>query len=115
MHISWYVNEAYSANSGEVQWRMDWSLTPHDETEAIDAPTHTGQVDSGDINIPTTAKTVHHVTSLTISASNIADHDDILGAKLSRIALTAGNNPTAKPTIIGVHIEYTALDLGELT
>ena len=104
VHISWVVNEAFATNSGEVNWQIDWSLTPWDGTEAIDAPTHTGTVTSGDVNIPTTAYHIEH-TIMTIAAANVADLDT-LGVTLSRIALVGGTNPTAEPVIIAAHVEY---------
>jgi len=105
-HITWYCDENYAANSGEVQWEVQWSSVPHDESEAIDAPTHSGTVASGDIDIPTTAKHLAHSTTIAIAAGNIVS-DDVIGITLTRIGLAGGNNPTAKPTVIEAHIEYT--------
>lgn len=108
LHFSWYIDEAYATNSGEVQWQVDWALTPSDSTEAIDSPTHSGTLTTGDINIPATAKYLTQTNSLTINASNIST-DDILGIKLSRIAIDDGSNPTADPAVTGFHVEYTPL------
>ncbi len=107
LHVHWYCNETFAANSGEVQWQMAWSLCPADNTEAVDAPTHTGSVDSGDINIPANAKFMIDTETLIIAASNVSV-GDILGATFKRIALVGGNNPTAKPTVVALHLEYTA-------
>lgn len=112
IHISWYVDEAYSVSNAEVQWQLDWSATPHDSTEPIDAPTHGGTIQTGDINIPAMAKSIHHVTNMVIDAGNITDTHDLIGVKISRIALNGGSNPFAKPTVVGVHLEYTADKLG---
>ena len=114
IHIIWCINEAYATNSGEIQWQADWSACPYDSTEALDSPTHNGQIKSGDVNIPATAKFLT-VTSLTaIAAASIAD-DDIMGAKISRIAKDDGADPTADPCIVAVLIEFTKDKLGEAT
>ena len=112
INFDWYIDEAYATNSGEVKWQAAWAATPHDSTEAVDAPTHTGTADTGDINIPATAKYLTE-DSVTISGASLSAEDQI-GITLSRIALTDGNNPSSgKPTIVDVHIEYTADKLGE--
>ena len=105
VHITWAINEAYATANGEIQWQVDWSLVPHDKTETLTAPTHTGTLTSGDIDIPATAYAVDHVV-FTIPAANVADLDT-LGVTFSRIALVGGVNPTAEPTIIAAHLEYT--------
>jgi hypothetical protein len=112
--VCWYIDEAYATASGEVQWRMAWSACPHDSTEAIDAPTHTGSADSGDVNIPATAKYLTETTVLTISGASLSA-GDALGITLSRIALTGGTDPTADPAIVHVEMQYTADKLGEAT
>ena len=112
--VCWYINEAYATNSGEVQWRMAWSACPHGATEAIDAPTHSGSSDSGDVNIPATAKYLTETTVLTISGASLSVGDAI-GITLSRIALTGGTDPTADPAIVHVEMQYTADKLGEAT
>ena len=111
--IRWGINEAYATANGEVQWRVNWSAVPNDGSEAIDSPTHSGQVDSGDINIPATAKTIQQ-TEITIPGTNIIANDEF-GIKLSRIALVGGVNPTADPGIICVGVVYTADKLGAAT
>jgi hypothetical protein len=111
LRIRWAIDEAYATGSGEVQWRADWSATPNDESEALDSPTHSGQVDSGDQDIPATAKTLKQ-TDITIPGTNIAA-DDELGITLSRIAIGDGSDPTADPGIISVALVYTSDELGE--
>jgi hypothetical protein len=112
--LSWYINEAYATNSGEVRWQVAWSMCPHNGSEAVDAPTHASSGDSGDINIPATAKTLSENTAVTIPAASIALGDEI-GLTLKRVALTGGNNPTAKPTVIHLYIRYIADKLGTAT
>ncbi len=104
VHIHWYCGETYAANSGEVQWQIDWGFTPDDETEAVDAPTHSGSLASGDIDIPAIAKSLIH-TTIVITSSDITAKDT-LGMKLERIALVGGTDPTLKPTILTMHLEY---------
>lgn len=108
LHITWVVNEAYATNSGEVQWQMNWSALDYSAVESVTAPTHSGTVATGDINIPATANTAIHTTSLIIPAASISALD-VFGFTLKRIALVGGSNPTADPTIIDVHLEYIPL------
>lgn len=113
-HIVWAIDEAYSLGSGEIQWQLDWSACPYDASEAVDSPSHNGQVKSGDVNIPATAKYLTITSFTAIAASNIAD-EDIFGAKVSRVAIDDGDDPTADPCIIAVIIEFTKNKLGEAT
>lgn len=107
--VCWYIDEAYAADK-EIQWRIDWSALPHDFTEAVDAPTHSGQIDSGDIDIPAVAKRMGASTIGTIVAANLSA-GDMLGFTLSRIAVTH-DDPSAKPTIHHLIIEYTSNKIG---
>jgi hypothetical protein len=114
VELHWQINEAYATNNGEVQWRVDWSATPDDASESIAAPTHSGQIDSGDVDIPATARYLTKTVIGTISGSDIALGDEI-GMTLSRIAIDGGSDPTADPGAIHVHVVYTADKLGEAT
>lgn len=110
VEIHWYINEAYAtAPNGEVRWNMLYTATKEDSSEAVDAGTTT--VDGGDENIPATAKYLVH-TELTIPAAALQAHD-VIGLQIKRVALAGGNNPTAKPTLVGALIEYTSNKLGE--
>jgi hypothetical protein len=113
--IDWFIDQAYATNNGEVKWQIVWAATPHDASEPLDGPTHTGTTDTGDINIPATAKTVRE-NSLTIAGASLSAEDQI-GVTVSRIALTAGNNPSGNvdPAILDIHIQYIADKLGEAT
>jgi hypothetical protein len=105
--LHWTINEAYALQSAEVRWQIQWSATPEDGGEALDAPTHGGTLNSGDVNIPATAK--HLVeTQIAIPHASLALHD-VVGVQLKRVALGDGTDPTAKPTVIAVEIEYTAV------
>lgn len=108
MHIVWAINEAFATNSGEVQWQMDWSIIDAFGGDVVTSPPATGTVKTGDIDIPAVANTVVHTTNLTISASNFSSKN-ILGAKISRVALDGGSNPTANPQVISMHLEYKRL------
>lgn len=107
--VCWYIDEAYAADK-EIQWRVDWSALPEDFTEAVDAPTHSGQIDSGDINIPAVAKTNGESTIGTIAAASLSALD-CLGFTLSRIAVT-NDDPTDDPIVLHLTIEYTSNKLG---
>ena len=110
--IYWYINEAYITNSGEVQWKVDWAATPSDNTEAIDAPTHTGTIDYGDQDIPANAKYLTKSAAGVIAAASIAE-GDLIGISISRIALDGGVNPAAEPVLVRFEVEYTANRFGE--
>lgn len=113
LNVDWYCDEDFVTNSGEARWEIAYSAVPHDGTETVDAPTHSATVDTGDVNIPTNAKTFIE-SAVTLIAANLAVEDQI-GVTLKRIALVGGSNPTAKPTVIDVHIEYVRNKLGEAT
>lgn len=113
VHISYYCEEAYATNNGEIQWTIDWSLTPSDKSEAVDAPTHSGTLDSGDIDLPATAKFLEDVSLGIITAANISD-GDVLGITLTRVVLDDGNNPTAEePVVVELHVKTVMDKLGE--
>lgn len=110
IYAIWCIGEAYSTNSAEIKWRIDWSLSAIGEVAS--SPGNSGDNDTGDINIPSTSYTLVRTLLVSISYTDIAAND-ILGIKVSRIALTGGNNPTAEPGILGLDIEYTSNKLGK--
>lgn len=112
--IDWAINEAYGAKNGEVQFNVAWSACPHNTSEALDGPTHTGTLDPGDINIPATANFLTRTTAGTISGASLSVEDEI-GLLITREALDGGANPTATPYITHLYIEYMADKLGEAT
>lgn len=114
VHIRWYCGEDRVTNSGEVQWRCAWAALPTDSSETIDSPTHSGTNDTADIDIPTNANELLETALVTISGASLT-HMDSIGLDIERVALQAGSDPTAKPTIINIHVEYTADSLGEAT
>ena len=103
IEVAWAINEAYAASSGEVQWRADWSATP--VGESFVAPAHTGQLDSGDINIPAVAITRIDSEIGSIPGASLVI-DDCVGIRVSRIAIDAGANPVQDPAIACIHIHY---------
>jgi len=113
IEVYWYIDEARDGTNQEVQFRLQWSACPADETEAIDAPTHTGTIDFGDKLIPAVAK---HLTEFsgTIAAASITD-SDYVSCTIDRIAIDGGAAPTADPVIVQIEIEYTINKLGKAT
>lgn len=104
LHIRWACNETYVAANGEIQWRAVYQTVADDQTQAVNAGT-TAQVDSGDINIPATARYLT-VTDLTMVAASF-DAGDLVAVDIERIALVGGVNPTADAEIYGVTVRYT--------
>jgi len=107
--VHWFIDEAYAADK-EVKWQCLYALCPHDETEAIDAPTHSGTLTSVSQNIPAVAKRLTETTIGTIVAANISAGDEI-GLTLSRIAQD-NDAPTADPQVVHLEISYTANKIG---
>jgi hypothetical protein len=114
VEVCWFVDEAYATASAEVRWQVDWSATPNDGSEAIDAPTHSGSGDTGDVNVPATANGVTESEAVTIPGASLAVGDEI-GLTLSRIDLADGTDPTAKPSVVHLYLKYTSDRLGEAT
>lgn len=112
--IYWAINEAYVTNSGEVQWRVQWSACPVGETEAINSPTHTGTIDYGDQDIPATAYYLTETSAGVISSASLTA-GDLIGLTIDRVALDDGSNPSAEPLILHIEIHYTSDKLGEAT
>ena len=111
IEVYWGIDEAYATNSAEVQWYVDWYAVA--EGEDVTSPGNTGNIDFGDVNIPATANTLVK-TEGTIAAASLSS-GDIVSLHGSRVALDGGNNPTAEPYIIQIHVEYTSNNLGEAT
>jgi len=110
--IYWAINEAYATGSGEVQWRARWSATPVGETEAINAPTHTGTIDYGDQDIPATAYYLTSSSAGVISSASLTA-GDLIGVTLDRVALDDGSNPVAEPLVVHIEVHYTSNKFGE--
>jgi len=114
IRIHVYVDEDYDITSGEMQWQGTWSSVPEDGSEAVDGATHTGTLDSGDINISTTAKGLTEVTVGTIAKESISKspHDQIF-ILLSRVAVDDGVEVSAEPVVVRAEYEWIANTLGE--
>jgi hypothetical protein len=106
------INETYALQNAEVRWQGTYSCVPDDESEAITGATHTGTLDSGDVNIPAIARGLQEVTLGTIPAADLA-LNDVIFILISRIALVGGVNPTAVPVVIQAGYEYRSNKLGE--
>ena len=109
VEIYWGIDEAYATNNGEVQWYADWYAVAVGED--VTSPGNTGSIDFGDIDIPASANDLVK-TEGTIAAASLAA-GDVVSLHGSRVALDDGNNPTAEPYIIQIHVEYTANTLGD--
>ena len=113
--VYWYIGEAYASNNAEIQWEVTWSACPSDETEAVDAPTHTGTIDYGDQDVPATAKYLTKTPGGTIAAASLSQ-GDLIGICVKRIALDGGNDPLPwEPVMAHLEVEYIANKLGEAT
>ena len=110
VEVYWAIDEAYATNSGEVRWNADWRAVAVGE---LISGGSSGTMDFGDINIHATANTIVKTESTISGASLTAD--DLVAFNGSRVALVAGNNPTAEPYIVAVRVEYIADKLGEAT
>lgn len=108
LYIHFYVDEAYALNSGEVRWQINYTACKEDATEAVDGVS--ASLDTGDINIPATAK---YLTEgfITLPHAQFEAHDTVF-MSLTRIALTGGNNPAARPIVVSLEIEYIKNSLG---
>ena len=110
IEVYWAIDEAYATNNGEVRWNTDWRAVAVGEVISGGA---SGTIDFGDVRINTTANAIVK-TEGTIPGASLAQ-DDLIAFNGSRVALVAGNNPTAEPYIVAVRVEYTANKLGEAT
>lgn len=111
--VHWYDSEAYATNSGEVNWRLRYQIVGEDMSDTIGGTIGSLPfLDSGDVNLPTTAYRLTE-TMFSIPAADLTAHHVVLG-RLTRIALVGGNNPTAgEPVVLGMEVEYVANTLGE--
>ena len=112
LHV--YVNEDYDITAGEMRWQGTWSAVPETGAEAVDGATHTGTLDSGDVNISTTTKGLTEVKMGAIAAASLALHDTVF-ILVSRIAINAGTEVTEEPVVVHAEYEWIANKLGEAT
>lgn len=104
--VLWYAAEPYSLASGEVQWQIEWGSNFCQANVAIDAPAYSGLFKSGDQPIAGLSKAV--TSTLIGTASGIIYNQDIVGFKLSRVALDSGTDPIPDPVVVGVLVQYVA-------
>jgi len=104
LNINWAVNEVYATQSAKVKWQLDWSAVPEDGSEGINNPTHSGTLTTGDVNIGTVLYGERETAFTAIIPATSLSESDVIGLKLTRVALDAGVNPTAIP--IGLQVEF---------
>ena len=114
VNLHMYVNEAYAFNNAETRWQATWSAVPEDGAEPVDGATHTGTLDSGDIDVPAVAKSLQEIPLGSIPLASLALHDTVF-LLLSRIALVGGNDPAVPtpPIIVAAEYEWHTDSLGE--
>jgi hypothetical protein len=112
INVYWYTVEAYSENSAEIQWQINYHiLTPNGNF----VPSVDYSYDNGDTNIAMSSRTITKTTiGQEIDATSV-NRGDILTLQLKRIAIDDGTNPTLDPNVIAISFEYTADRLGEST
>lgn len=111
LKIHWFIDEAYGLGNGEIKWGIHYTACKEDATEAVDGVS--SDLDTGDINIPATAKFLTGNT-ITFPGGTFEAHD-VLAINVERLALTAGADPVADPVIVSLEIEYIANSLGLAT
>lgn len=97
-YIIWACNETYAANTGEVQWQLDYETLA--EGEVFGNGT-TGALTSGDVDLPTNARERETTDIGDIPGADLANAD-IIGLAVSRIAIAGGNDPVVEPEIAGI-------------
>lgn len=113
IEIHWYIDRANPDKDGPadefVQWRVSYTATKEDDTEAVDAVS--ANLDSGDISISDTAK---HLVQANIGEITI-EQNDVVGMILTRIASSnePGGAPAEHPVALSIEIEYTTNKLGQ--
>lgn len=108
INICWGIDEAYVTNSAEVRWACEWKAIEVGEVISGGGTTD----NSGDINIPAVAWTFIGTLVETIPGASLAAGDQI-GLDIHRVALGDRVNPTAKPAILSIHIEFEVDKIGE--
>jgi len=111
IYVHYAINETYGTDSGEVRFQVLWAATPVDGTEALDAPTHSGTLTSLDDNIPAVAKAPTELLVGTIPGGELAAGDS-LALNLERVVIGDGNDPTADPGVLHLHVHYLSDSIG---
>lgn len=110
--LIWAIDEDFAPNSSSVCWNVDWSAVPQDASETWDAPGSSDTITWGDLEIPTDAKTITKTAWEQIAYTDWAT-GDLIGLKISRVGLSAGNDPTANPILLGVEIRFIKKYIGD--
>jgi hypothetical protein len=106
----WYTTDATADGVDSVNWQSMWNSRAVGETVNAGATTDT----SGDVFCGAQFAIVE--TEIETIPANSITQDDHLGLDITRIALTAGTNPSPSATsihLISVEIEYVANKLGK--
>jgi len=103
IYVRWCCNENFALASADIQWRIVYDSVDQNN-QILGAAATTATLDTGDIDIPTTALQIQETNIGTIIAANLAAVDTI-GIELWRIASTT--TPTAEPAVIECWVEYT--------
>ena len=110
--VSWYTTDATADGVDSVNWQAQWDSRAVGELVTAGSTTDT----SGDTLCGAQYAIVDTIVE-TIPANSIAQ-DDHLGLDITRIALTAGTDPSPTATsihLISIEIEYTIDKLGAAT
>jgi hypothetical protein len=106
VEIQWFIDEANDdfggANEEQVRWKMHYTLTKEDGTEAVDAAST--EILSASIAIPETAKFLIDTRIGHITTGLFEMHDN-LGLVIERVS-PVKDDPTNDPILLGVEIEY---------
>ncbi len=108
--VSWYTTDATADGVDSVNWQAQWSSEAVGELVTAGSTTDS----SGDVLCGAQYAIIDTIVE-TIPANSIAQ-DDHLGLDITRIALTAGTNPSPTATsvhLISIEIEYTIDKLGK--
>ena len=106
----WYTTDATANGVDSVNWQAQWNSRAVGETVNAGSTT-----DSSGDKLCGAQYAIVETMIETIPANSVTQ-DDHLGLDITRIALTAGTNPSPTATsvhIISVEIEYTANKLGK--
>lgn len=106
----WYTTDATANGVDSVNWQAQWNSRAVGETVNAGATT-----DSSGDSLCGAQYAIVETMIETIPANSVTQ-DDHLGLDITRIALTAGTNPSPTATsvhIISVEIEYTVNKLGK--
>lgn len=92
---------------------MNWSGVSGDKLEGVGAPEHSGVLVTGDLDVGTVLYGNSKVAFPTKLLAINLHQQDLLGFKLTRIAINDGSNPAVNPVVLQVEMVATLDKLGE--